>query len=91
MCRGEKKIRGRKVEEVWTASNKPNRLSEPLAGQTPGSCSLVMLRTQAYARELDGNCYAVEIDVCAVLALPALHLPELNKQRKCSKYCSKSE
>lgn len=38
-----------------------------------------------------GNYYAVEIDVSAVLALPALHLPVLNKQRKCSKYCSKSE
>lgn len=38
-----------------------------------------------------GNYYAVEIDVSAGLALPALHLPVLNKQRKCSKYRSKSE
>lgn len=48
-------------------------------------------KARVYAWECYEKCSAGGIDVSAILALPALHLPVLNKQRKCSKYCSKIE
>lgn len=86
MCREKKMGRGslgsfrQTKQTVWILSRRDSR--QLLTGDA---------KTQVYAWELYEKCSADGIDVSAILALPALHLPVLNKQRKCSKYCSKIE